>query len=149
MILKVDVCLEELSLEEKEYKWEKPAVCPGCNSQRFWGHGYRLAHFIEFAAGVWVKRYRCDSCSKVFTTRPSGYLERYQSSTKEIVKALTDKLTDFNWPSSQTRQRAGQWLRRFICFVQSEYGLISDSTPFVERLKNLYALSCPFLSRLS
>ncbi len=149
MILPVHVCLEELSLAEKESKWEKPAACPGCNSQRFWGHGYRRAHFVESAVGVWVKRYRCDSCSKVFTTRPSAYLERYQSSTKEIVNARADKLTNFKWPSSQTRQRAGQWLRRFICFVQSEYGLISDSTPFVERLKNLYALSCPFLSKLS
>jgi hypothetical protein len=149
MILPVHVCLEELSVEEKEYKWIKPEVCPCCESQRIWGHGYRLTQFVGFVVALWLKRYRCDSCGKVVTVRPSGFLERYQSSTKDIAETLREKLSCFRWPSSQPRQRAGQWLRRFISFVRIEYGDDNGEVSLSDRLGQLYSSSCHFLSKLA
>jgi transposase-like protein len=153
LILPVHVLLEDLSAEEKEYKWIKPEACPSCESKRFWGHGYRLTQFVGFVLGLWLKRYRCDSCKKIFTVRPLGYFERYQSATKDIAETLRAKLSSFKWPSSQTRQRAGQWLRRFICFVRIEYGDgdgdDSNKVSHLDRLEQLYASSCQFLSKLA
>jgi len=149
MILPVHVLLEDLSVEEKEYKWIKPEACPSCESKRFWGHGYRLTQFVGFVLGLWLKRYRCDSCRKIFTLRPSGYFERYQSSTRDIAETLEIKLSSLKWPSSQPRQRAGQWLRRFNCFIRTEYGDDNSNVSQLDRLEQLYASSCQFLSRLA
>ena len=143
------VCVERLSADGKKYKWEKLSECPGCKSKRVWGHGYVCGYFEGFTSPLWLKRFRCDNCHVVITLKPSGYFRRFQTSIKSIYEALNKRFNSGKWPAKVTRQRAGQWLRRFITFLRMTYGDDNDGVPMTTRLTQLYEKEVKFLVEIS
>lgn len=119
MILFLNIVLSILSKEEKSYKW-KLHFCKRCNC-KMWGHGYVLRYFTGFPSGLWLKRYRCNSCRTVVTTRPIGYWKRIQSSIQEIYEALLHRLQKFKWKNPFLRQRQVHWLNAFHKYYQMEH----------------------------
>ena len=149
MIKFVRVCLQELSVQGKNYNWEVPATCPSCNSSQLWGHGYRPTHFTGLVLALLIKRLRCNACHTVITFRPMGYFRRFQTSVEVMAAALLTKLRTSRWPSSIPRQRGGQWLRRFVQFIRIHYGGHNEGMSFSDRIMNLHTSECNFLSEIS
>lgn len=118
MILKNKITLEELSINQKNHKWEKLS-CSKCN--RFmWGHGFTTRCFFALSSIVYLKKYRCPGCSAVVTMRPEGYWPYFQSTIKFIYESLKVRIETRYWPSGFSRQRGGHWLRRFTNYAQME-----------------------------
>lgn len=149
MIKFVRVCLKELSVQGKDYQWIKPPLCPSCNSCCFWGHGFLATHFTGFVVALWLKRYRCNSCKVMITMRPSGYFSRFQSSAAEIADTLLIKIESSHWSQKHSRQRAGQWLRRFIEFIRIQFGDGNGGVSLSSRLVKLHTSGCKFLSEIA
>jgi hypothetical protein len=149
MIKFARVCLKELSVQGKDFHWIKPSHCLSCNSCRLWGHGFLATYFTGFIVALWLKRYRCDSCKVVITFRPFGYFSRFQSSAKDIADALQIKITSSKWPARLSRQRAGQWLRRFTEFIRLEFGDDNGGLSLSDRLIKLHTSGCKFLSEIA
>jgi transposase-like protein len=149
MIILVRVCLKEVSDKGKSFQWIKPSKCPSCNSSQFWGHGFLLAYFTGFALGLWLKRYRCNTCKAVITFRPSGYFSRFQSSAKDISGAILAKLNTSKWPVGLPRQRCGQWLRRFTEFIRIQYGDDNEGQTLAFRLMKLHTSACKFMVEIA
>jgi hypothetical protein len=148
MIKTVPVLIEELSNQGKNYKWEKPVVCPRCPSSKLWGHGYVTAFFEGFSSPLWLKRLRCNHCKIILILRPEGYFSRYQSSIKSIYEALVAKLRNKSWPKHARRQRCGQWLRRYLNFIKMQYGDDNGGMDLFARLQKLFSLEVKFLCEL-
>lgn len=149
MIIFVRVCLKELSVQGKNYNWIKPDVCPSCNSQNVWGHGFRPAYFTGFLLFLWLKRFRCNTCKAVITFRPHGYFSRFQSSIEDIAAAIFVKLGTSKCPQFLPRQRGGQWLRRFTEFIRIQYGVDNGGVSISDRLMKLHTSDCKFLSEIA
>jgi hypothetical protein len=82
----------ELQARGKDYRWERPARCPGCNSVRLWGHGYVLRYFQGYPEGLWLKRWRCADCRQVHTLRPFGWQSRLLYPLHIIRTAMLHKI---------------------------------------------------------
>jgi hypothetical protein len=149
MIKFVRVCIQELSVQGKNYNWEKLGNCPKCNSAQLWGHGFRPTYFTGIALALSIKRLRCNACRTVITFRPIGYFCRFQTSIDVMAEALLAKLKSSRWPSAIPRQRGGQWLRRFVQFIRVQYGDDNGGISFSDRLMNLHTSGCHFLSEIS
>jgi hypothetical protein len=118
MIFSVKITIEELSKAGKGHKW-KSCECPVCH-KKMWGHGYVLRYFSESLCGIFLKRYRCQHCRCVATTRPEGYWPRVRSSVLTIYRSLKSRLSSLRWPVGFARQRGGHWLSRFTHLAQME-----------------------------
>jgi hypothetical protein len=118
MILKNKITIEELSINQKDHKWEKQ-FCNKCN-RYMWGHGFTKRCFSMFSGVVYLKRHRCPCCSVVLTIRPVGFWSFFQSSIQIIYETLKWRLNAGAWPYSFLRQRGGHWLRRFTNYAQME-----------------------------
>lgn len=145
VIYSVNVDLQLLASEGKEFKWEKPSSCPHCVSGTLWGHGFVGAYFDGFAAMLFLKRYRCNTCHTTITLKPQGYWRKFQTSIQSIFAALSHRLTHCCWAHSIKRQRAGHWLRRFIRKVRMDFGLGNEGEDLMPRLKDLYQRQIHFL----
>lgn len=138
MIIEMDICLDDLKKEEKNFHWEKPNKCLKCNSS-LWGHGFSFRYFNSCPNGVFVKRWRCPKCRTIFTCRPSTHWRRYQESFSNIFKALLFRIKELKWPSWVTRQRGGHWLKKLILNANANL-LMKESlveTIFLYQSKNL------------
>lgn len=138
MILRIKVCLKQLSILGKKFKWNKPSTCPGCEKSNLWGHGFVLKVFEGFCEKLLLKRYRCPGCHIILTLHPEGFWPRFQSSIHDIYKILNYRLTQFHWPMDYLRQRAGHWLRRFIGLLYLLNGQNADSALFGKHLQDFY-----------
>ena len=147
MILRIKVCLKQLSILGKEFKWIKPSICPGCEISALWGHGFVLKAFAEFFEKLWLKRYRCPGCHIILTLHPEGFWPRFQSSIHDIYKILYYQRTQLQWPRDCPRQRARQWMRRFISFLLMQNGRNTDPASFADYLQDFYQRQINFCGK--
>lgn len=140
MIINVDISLKELSEQGTAFKWIKPHACPKCSSP-LWGHGHVLSNKL------FLKKYRCNTCSTVITLKPNGYWKKYKTSIKEIYLDLRFRLTRFHWKSDVKRQRRDQWIKKFISFTMMHISCEHrySGIPLIDLLDFLYSKSIPFL----
>lgn len=111
LIFFVAVKIKEVFALGRKYPWPRPVMCPRCNDNRVWGHGFVLAYFDGFCEGILLRRYRCPGCGCVIRLRPSGYFPRFQASIDTIRLCLSQRLTLGRWPPGLFRSRQRHWLR--------------------------------------
>lgn len=111
MILPVVVVLKDIYEKGRDYLWPRPEVCPNCKGRRPWGHGFALAFFDGFTAGLLLRRYRCPDCGCVIRLKPQGYFDRFQSSIETIRSTIDDQLEKNRCPSGVCRTRQAHWLK--------------------------------------
>lgn len=110
MIVFVPVSIKEIVAKGRDFPWIRPAVCPRCDGNRVWGHGFVSAFFDGFDE-VLLRRYRCPDCHCVLRLRPSGYFKRFQASIKTIRDCVFYRLKNSRWPKVFSHTRQGHWLR--------------------------------------
>ena len=147
VILRFDVCLQQLSILGKDFKWTKPSTCPGCKKSSLWGHGFVLKAFAGFLKKLWLKRYRCPGCRIVLTLHPKGFWQKFQSCIQDIYQVLHHRLTRFHWPKGYPRQRAGHWLRSFISFLMMLNGQNLLPWSLAEHLGDFYQRQIEFCGK--
>ena len=62
---------------------------------------------------LWLKRYRCPDCSKVYTIRPKTHYRNFWASRITILKSIFNKLIHNIWITGVSRQRQQYWFRGF------------------------------------
>ena len=137
MIINVDISIDSLSTQGKNFKWVKPDACPACTSH-LWGHGH------VFSNNLFLKRYRCNNCLIVITLKPFGFWKNYRTSIKNIYLDLRHRLVTFHWRSNEKRQRRNDWLKKFISFIKMEG--FDHPNKIIAGLDLFYSKSIPFLS---
>lgn len=113
LILLVDVCVKRVFDLGRRFPWPKPKGCPRCRG-RIWGHGFVAAYFDGFDEPLWLRRYRCRDCRRVFRLRPKAYWSRFQAPISIIRKSIAQRLQTGRWPRDLSRSRQGHWLRALI-----------------------------------
>jgi hypothetical protein len=111
MIVFVPVSIKEIVLKGRDFPWLRPAVCPRCDGNRVWGHGFASALFDGFDDEVLLRRYRCPDCHCVLRLRPSGYFKRFQAGIQTIRDCIDYRLANNRWPKVFSHTRQGHWLR--------------------------------------
>ena len=111
MVIFSAVKLKDLFLKERDYPWQKPEICPRCNSYRLWGHGFVEAIFDGYKQPLLLKLYRCPDCGCVIRLRPKGYFKRFQSSIETIRSSIICKSTKNRWLSGIKPTRQRHWFR--------------------------------------
>ena len=112
VLVPTDVSLGDLASQGKNFNWNRPQCDCGC--QKVWGHGFVRRFFAGLAEAVFLKRYRCPWCGKVFTLLPLGYGRRLQTAISVVYDSIESRIAGLKWPEGLPRQRGGHWLRRFI-----------------------------------
>ena len=120
MILFRKISLKLLSEQGRAFKWE-PCECEKCK-RLMWGHGFVTRYLAEILSSVFMKRFRCDGCGVVVTTRPDDYYRYTRSSIDSIYHALTVRLSAGSWPAGTSRQRAGHWLKKLGLKARMDFG---------------------------
>ncbi len=118
MILYFAVNVKTLSESGKDYPWQKPQICPRCNSRRLWWHSFVHRCFSEVSKKAYVKKCICADCGSVHTLRPVTHLSRFQYSLLVITRCLLKKIRSHRWRPSVTRQNQQYWfkvLRMRLC----------------------------------
>jgi hypothetical protein len=149
MIVFTNVELTLLAQQGKNFQWKKPCSCPRCNHESLWGHGFVTAIFNGFKEPLFLKRFRCNRCGLVMTIRPKGFWSRFQSSITLIYQAIMCRLSSLCWPKFLTRQRGGQWIKRYLLFIRSHYGENNEDQSLTDRLTILFEREVIFLAKLS
>jgi hypothetical protein len=126
MIHFVSVILKDIIELGKNYPWERPAICPRCGHYRLWGHGFVQRYFRGFSSSLFLKCYRCPSCSCVLTLRPDSHFPRIRSSKAVIRNHLAHRQEFGHWPRSDlARSNLRYWLnnlkRRTIAFLDNRW----------------------------
>ncbi len=114
MVLYSRVRFKTLERLGKEYRWQRPQSCPGCGSQRLYGHGYVQRYFDCLSGPVWVRRYRCAECGKVHTLRPARHWRKFLAPIESVVRCLRSKIETNRWVDEWSRQRQQYWWRGFL-----------------------------------
>ena len=122
MILPVAVVLKEIYEKGRDYLWPRPEVCPKCKARRPWGHGFVVAYFDGFTAGVLLRRYRCPQCGCVIRLKPQGYFARFQSCIATIRAAIAELLRENRCPRGVFRTRQGHWLKALKRKARAYFG---------------------------
>jgi len=69
--------------------------------------------FDGISSAVWLKRYRCPDCKKVYTIRPKSHYRKFWASRRTILKSIFHKLIHNSWLSDVSRQRQQYWFKGF------------------------------------
>lgn len=133
MILPVAVILKEIYEKGRDYLWPRPEVCPNCKGGRPWGHGFVLAYFDGFKAGLLLRRYRCPHCGCIIRLKPQGYFDRFQSSIETIRSTIRDLLLEKRRPCGLFRTRQAHWLSALKRKARAYFG-----DPFEHRLLSAF-----------
>jgi hypothetical protein len=113
LILFVDVSVKRVFDLGREFPWSRPRRCSRCGG-RLWGHGFCPAYFDGLNQPLWLRRYRCRDCGRVFRLRPKGYWSRFQAPISVIHSSIARRLQTGRWPPGFSRSRGGHWLRALI-----------------------------------
>ncbi len=111
MIYFVSVLLKDIFELGKNYPWRKPEICPCCNNNTLWGHGFTARFFHGYPHCLYLKCYRCPGCKRVITLRPDTHFSRIHS-PKEMIRAHLERRLDMGrWPASPlSRSCLRHWL---------------------------------------
>lgn len=115
MVISVPLFLADLVRQGqgKAFSWSRPSECPRCHTTgSLWGHGYVLRYFHQLSEGVFLKRWRCQSCKAVVSTRPSGFWRCVRTSIRDVYDCLLYRVRHGKWPPKMSRQRARYWLNK-------------------------------------
>ncbi len=129
MILHVFVELHDIFKQGSDYPWKRPAVCPGCNCHKVWGHGFVVAYFDGYADALHIRRYRCPDCKCVIRLRPGGFFNRFQASIATIRSSVSHHLHNGNWLPDISRTRQAHWYRALRRRVLAYFGSFSKTRP--------------------
>lgn len=148
MILHAEVCFKALmdSGLGRAYPWKRPGSCPCCRGP-LWGHGWARI-YLEWegvAERIWIRRYRCPGCRRVFRLRPKGYWPRFFYRIETIRSTLKSRLMGGRWPPWLGRQAGGHWHRSLRRQVLGRLGL--EVSLFPEGYEGLIALGLVPVSR--
>ena len=110
------------SKKKKKYLWKRPAICPRCNADKVWGHGFVLAYFDGLNDGIWLKRYRCPICGTVLRLRPKGFFSRFQSPIETIRSSIILKQSKDKWLDGVSRSRQLHWLKALRRRMSAVFG---------------------------
>ena len=121
LILSLNVSVKSLFELGRRYEWPGLEGCPQCGG-RLWGHGCTSAWFDGFPLALWLPRYRCRHCRRVFRVRPAGYWSRFQASIADIRESLLHRLGFLRWPSGRSPSRQRHWLSGLKKQVQARLG---------------------------
>lgn len=111
LICRID--LEKNQELGKQFRWRRPETCPSCSGSRLWGHGYVIRYFVEFAAGLWMKRWRCPDCGAVHTARPKQYSPGVHYPKDLQLASLREKLAGNPFLGTIPRQVQQHWVKTF------------------------------------
>lgn len=118
------MCVKRLAELGRQYRWDRPAQCPKCQSVRLWGHGYVEAYFDEAGSRcVLLKRYRCPECRVVIRLRPVGYWKRIQAAVTTVGQQVLARLEKGRWPPGSNSARGRHWLRGLKRQVRTRLGM--------------------------
>jgi len=146
MLVHTDVPLDLLARQGKKFNWKKPTVCPRCDNCSLWGHGFVLCFLAGYKEGIHLKRYRCFLCRLVVTMKPLGFPKYYRSAKTDIYKTLKYRLCKLKWPDHCSRQRGGNWLRRFISRVRNDFQCLNPERHVIAWLTYCSRKNIPFLA---
>ncbi len=130
----------------RSFPWKRPDGCPCCRVG-LWGHGW-VRIYLECDGGaerIWVPRFRCPGCRRVFRLRPRGYWPRFFYRIETIRSALMSRLMGGRWPPWLGRQAGGHWYRSLRRQVLGRLGL--DARIFTEGYEGLISLGFVPVSR--
>jgi hypothetical protein len=88
MIVSVLISIEEIVAKGRDFPRPRVVVCPRCDSNRGWGHGFESAFFDGRVDGVLLRRSRCPDCHCVLRLQLSGFFKRFQASIKTIGNCI-------------------------------------------------------------
>lgn len=126
MVLHTGVDFKTLICLGRDYPWKRPEGCPSCHGG-LWGHGW-VKIYLEWegiAEQIWIPRFRCPKCKRVFRLRPRGYWPRFFYRIETIRSALKSRLGGGRWPPWIGRQVGGHWCRALIRQIRGHLGLIT------------------------
>jgi hypothetical protein len=122
MIIEYDVPIKEILKYGKKFKWKKPSVCPCCGDSVLWGHGTVLCFFMHIASGLYLKRYRCNSCKCVIKLKPAGFFKGFQTPVNTIRQCIRDRLDKRESTPEVPRQNQDYWLRNLRINIRAILG---------------------------
>jgi hypothetical protein len=116
LILYSSVELSEIFALKKLYPWITPEMCPECEGNRLWGHGYVARCFDGFPTVIWLKRYRCPDCGAVHTMRPDTHYRRIQAPRVIVLLCVMVWLVLGRWRklTLASRWRQKYWYEGFL-----------------------------------
>lgn len=129
MVIFVDIDVNQLNLQGKDFFWNKPSACPECG-ERLWWHGFVLAYLACLAEAVFCRRLRCSHCRCVHRLRPGSHWRCFQSSITTIEQAIEHRVETGRWRPGLPRPRQRQWWRRLGKKVKLCLGLSFAGTRF-------------------
>jgi transposase-like protein len=110
MILSVCAKLKDIYDQGRNFQWVKPCRCPICGSVRVWGHGFVATYFDGYNEPLYLRRYRCPDCARVFLMKPRGYFNRFHAAIDTICNCLTHRLLNGVWNDLLGKSRQRHWL---------------------------------------
>lgn len=122
MIIEYDVPIKGILKYGKKFKWKKPSVCPCCGDRVLWGHGTVLCFFTHVSSGLYLKRYRCNSCKSVIKLKPAGFFKGFQTPVNTIRQCIRDRLDKKKNMPDVPRQNQDYWLRNLIKNIRAVLG---------------------------
>jgi hypothetical protein len=134
MILLVCAKLKDIYEQGRNFKWEKPARCPRCNSVRVWGHGFVTAYFDGYDECIFLRCFRCPDCGCVIRMKPKGYFSRFHTTIEKIRRCLHDRLTCGRWNPLIGKSRQRHWLLALKRNAMAIFGLGHDLLRAFDRL---------------
>ena len=130
MVLYVDLDVNALARQGREYKWQKPTCCPICK-RGLWWHGFVPVYLCCFVEAVFLRRLYCPSCKSVHRLRPRNYWPRYQSPIRSIREVIAHRIAHGRWRPDLPRPRQRQWWRRLGRMVNAVLGFAAAGSLLV------------------
>jgi hypothetical protein len=147
MIINVNIDIEELYIQGKNYKHKRLTRCPRCKSICIWGHGYTGRYFDGYSNKLWLKRWRCTDCNCIIFVKPAGYFSRHHRTIKGIYKCIRHRIHYGRWIRGPdlSRQRQGHWVRALKKNIKTHLG-VDNSEKLSEGFQKLINRGqCPVL----
>jgi len=91
VIISVHIDIGQLLELKKNYPWERLCHCPCCRGKT-WGHGF-VKVWLDFSQRiVFLKRFRCIHCKKVFCFRPDTHFMGFFHSIQIILESIKNQI---------------------------------------------------------
>jgi hypothetical protein len=121
LILFVEAAVKSIFELGRRFPWIKPDRCPRCGG-RIWSHGFTNRYFDECAYPLSMRRYRCRDCRLLLTTRPLGYLSRFQACIADIQDSLAQRFGQHRWKKNRSASRQRHWLKGLLTKIRFHLG---------------------------
>jgi len=110
MLLFVDVILNDVFEQGRNFPWPIPPCCPRCNHYKVWRHGFVERFFDLFSTALLIRRFQCPQCRCVICYRPASHFSRTQASKLSIKQSLQHRIESGRWPPEGKSSRCRHWM---------------------------------------